>query len=94
MTREEKIEQLKNQITEKKEEIADLENQVIQEMIADFYAVHGLKEGQHFLYAGRECVCLGKAAQSLELKAFPMTANGGISQKGVLINSNKPVKPL
>lgn len=87
MTLKEKIEELKKQI-------AELEKEVIQTMKADFYATHGLTEGQHFMYAGRECIGVEKATNVLQLKALALTANGDVSKKGVLIDNSKPVKPL
>lgn len=94
MTRKEKIKELGRQISAKQEEIAQLENQVIEEMTADFRETHGLAPGQHFMYGNLKCAEIVRAANILELKALFLKANGEISQKGVLINDNRPVKPL
>lgn len=94
MTRKEKIEELKKQISVKKEEIVQLENQVAEEMAAGFRETHGLAPGQHFMYGDVKCADIGKAANSLDLKVYPLKANGKISQKGMLIDGSKPVKPL
>lgn len=94
MTRKKKIEELKKQISAKKEEIAQLETQVGEEMTADFRETYGLAPGQHFMYGDMKCADVGKAANDLKLKVYPLKANGEISQKGVLINDNRPVKPL
>ena len=48
MIRKEKIEQMKVLISQKQQEIRDLRQLVGEEMIADFYETHNLKEGQHF----------------------------------------------
>lgn len=45
MTRKKKIEELKKQISAKKEEIAQLETQVGEEMTADFRETYGLAPG-------------------------------------------------
>lgn len=94
MTRKKKIEELKRQIAAKQEEITQLENQVIEEMAADFRETHGLAPGQHFMYGDMKCAEIGRSANTLELKALFLKANGEISQKGILINDNRPVKPL
>lgn len=94
MTRKEKIEELKKQISVKKEEIVQLETQIGEEMTAGFRETHGLAPGQHFMYGDVKCADIGKAANDLRLKAYPLKANGEISKKGVLIDDSKPVKPL
>lgn len=94
MTRKEKIEELKKQISVKKEEIAQLETQVVEEMTADFRDTHGLTPGQHFMYGDLKCAEIGRSANALELKAYLLKSNGEISQRGILIDGSKPVKPL
>lgn len=94
MTRKEKIEELKKQISVKKEEIAQLETQIGEEMTAGFREAHGLAPGQYFMYGDMKCGDIGKAANSLCLKVYPLKDNGEISRKGMLIDDSKPVKPL
>ena len=54
MIRKEKIEQMKVLISQKQQEIRDLRQLVGEEMIADFYETHNLKEGQHFYFNDKE----------------------------------------
>ena len=46
MTRKENIERLQNLVQEKRQEITALQNQIGEEMVADFYESHGLKEAE------------------------------------------------
>lgn len=94
MTRKENIERLQNLVQEKRQEITALQNQIGEEMVADFYESHGLKEGQHFFYQEKECIGVELAANSFFLKALPLTAKGEVSKKGLIIYSDKSVKPL
>lgn len=94
MIRKKKIEELKKQISAKKEEIAQLETQVGEEMTADFRETYGLAPGQHFMYGNLKCAEIVRAANTLELKAYPLKANGEISKKGILISDSKSIKPL
>ena len=55
MTREEKINELKNQISQKRSEIAELEMQLCTERVAAFKERHNMIDGQHFMYGGAEC---------------------------------------
>lgn len=94
MTRKEYIEKLENLVHEKKQEINSLQIQIEEEKIADFYETHGLKEGQHFLYEGKECVGVEMSSSYACLKTFPITAKGEVSKKGLIIYSEKSIKPL
>lgn len=94
MTRKERIEELEARILEKKKEIASLQNEVKKEMIADFHERHGLKEGQHFFFEGKECVGVDMAAGSSFLKTFPLTASGEPSKRGLIIYNEKSIKPV
>lgn len=94
MTRKENIKQMETQISQKQKEIGDLEKLIGEEMVADFYETHGLKEGQHFYYGDKECVGVVMATGSFFLKALPITAKGEVSKKGLIIYSNKSIKPL
>lgn len=94
MTRKENIEQMKEQISVKQREIWDLQGQIGKEMIADFYERHGLKEGQHFFFEGKECVGVDMAADASSLKTFPLTATREVSKKGLIIYNEKSIKPV
>lgn len=94
MTRKENIEQMQEQISVKKQEIIDLQKQISEELIADFYEKHSLKQGQHFSFEDKECVGVEKAVGSHLLKAIPLTAKGEVSKKGLIIYSEKSIKPL
>lgn len=89
-----RIEELEARILEKKEEIESLQNEVKKEMIADFYERHGLKEGQHFFFEGKECVGVDMAVGSNLLKTFPLTASGEPSKRGLIIYNEKSIKPV
>lgn len=93
MTRQERIEQLNSQIIKKKNEIETLQEEFKNEMITDFYERHGLQEGEHFFYEEKECVGVEMARLGF-LKTFPLTAKGEISRKGLIIYSEKSIKPL
>lgn len=95
MTRKENIEQMKEQISAKRREIWDLQDQIGKEMIADFYETHGLKEGQHFYYGDKKCAGVVMATTgSFFLKALPLTAKGEVSKKGLIIYSEESIKPI
>ena len=63
-------------ISQKQQEIRDLRQLVGEEMIADFYETHNLKEGQHFYFNDKECVGVEMSADWGCLKTFPITAKG------------------
>lgn len=94
MTRKERIEQLNSQIIKKKNEIETLQEELKNEMITDFYERHGIKEGEHFFYEGKECVGVEISAGLGFLKTFPLTAKREISKKGLIIYNEKSIKPL
>lgn len=94
MTRNERIEGLNARILEKEEEIKSLQNEVKKEVIADFHERHGLKEGQHFFFEGKECVGVDMAADASSLKTFPLTATREVSKKGLIIYNEKSIKPV
>ena len=50
MTREEKINELKDQISQKRTEITELEMQICTERVTAFKERHNMIDGQHFMY--------------------------------------------
>lgn len=68
MTRQERIQELKNQIDAKRHEIIELQEQLDSEMVSDFHETNNLREGQHFIYDNKECV--GVKCEDGVLKTF------------------------
>lgn len=85
---------MKDRIVEKQQEIRNLQQEIGNETIADFYETHNLKEGQHFSFDDKECVGVEMSADWGCLKTFPITAKGEVSKKGLIIYSEKSIKPL
>ncbi len=96
MTRKERIKDLENQISSKREEIYELEDLIKSERVADFYERHNLSEGQHFLYKGAECVGVevyGRSVYSF-LNTYPINKDGSVSKRTISIYCEKEIKPI
>lgn len=95
MTRKEKIEDLRNQIDLKQQEITELKKQINSERVADFYERHNLKESQHFLYEGKECV--GVECEDCTygpFKTHRVKKDGSASLQRIIIIYEENIKPI
>lgn len=93
MKREEKIQDLKDQIDAKRHEIEELGKQLKAEIEADFYERNNLHEGQHFIYDDKECVGVKCGDDSL-LRTFQVKKDGTISQRPTIIRNKETIKPI
>ena len=79
MTRKETIQQLRLRIEAKQQEIDELTARLGAEIVADFNETYHLTPGQHFMYAGRECVGVESDGRVLRWKQSgqpPCSADG------------------
>ena len=93
MTREEKIKELRNQISQKRTEIAELEMQLCTERVAAFKERHNMTDGQHFMYEGAECAGF-EASKDGFIRTHKVLKSGSIAKIPTIIYDESNVKPL
>ena len=93
MTREEKIKELRNQISQKRAEIAELEMQLCTERVAAFKERHNMIDGQHFMYEGAECAGF-EASKDGFIRTHKVLKSGAIAKIPTIIYNESNVKPL
>ena len=93
MTREEKIKELRNQISQKRTEIAELEQQICDGRVALFKVRHNLVDGQHFMYGGAECAGIEVAKDGF-IRTHKVLKSGTIAKIPTIIYNESNVKPL
>ena len=93
MTREEKIKELRNQISQKRTEIAELEQQICTERVAAFKERHNMTDGQHFMYEGAECAGF-EASKDGFIRTHKVLKSGSIAKIPTIIYNESNVKPL
>ena len=93
MTREEKINELKNRISQKRSEIAELEMQLCTERVAAFKERHNMIDGQHFMYEGAECAGF-EASKDGFIRTHKVLKSGAIAKIPTIIYNESNVKPL
>ena len=93
MTREEKIKELRNQISQKRTEIAELEQQICTERVAAFKERHNMIDGQHFMYEGAECAGF-EASKDGFIRTHKVLKSGSIAKIPTIIYNESNVKPL
>ena len=93
MTREEKIKELRNQISQKRTEIAELEQQICTERVAAFKERHNMTDGQHFMYEGAECAGF-EASKDGFIRTHKVSKNGSIAKIPTIIYNESNVKPM
>ena len=93
MTREEKIEELRNQISQKRAEIAELEMQLCTVRVAAFKERHNMIDGQHFMYEGAECAGF-EASKDGFIRTHKVLKSGAIAKIPTIIYNESNVKPL
>ena len=92
MTRKETIRQLRLQIEAKQQEIDELTARLGAEIVADFNETYHLTPGQHFMYAGRECV--GVESDGHVLRTHAITKSGEPARIATIIRYENEIKPL
>ena len=93
MTREEKIKELRNQISQKRTEIAELEQQICTERVAAFKERHNMTDGQHFMYEGAECAGF-EASKDGFIRTHKVLKSGAIAKIPTIIYNESNVKPM
>ena len=93
MTREEKIKELRNQISQKRTEIAELEQQICTERVTAFKERHNMIDGQHFMYEGAECAGF-EASKDGFIRTHKVLKSGAIAKIPTIIYNESNVKPL
>ena len=93
MTREEKIYELKDQISQKRLEIAELEQQICTERVAAFKERHNMIDGQHFMYEGAECAGF-EASKDGFIRTHKVLKSGAIAKIPTIIYNESNVKPM
>ena len=93
MTREEKIKELRNQISQKRAEIAELEMQLCTERVAAFKERHNMIDGQHFMYEGAECAGF-EASKDGFIRTHKVLKSGAIAKIPTIIYNESNVKPM
>ena len=93
MTREEKIKELRNQISQKRTEIAELEQQICTERVAAFKERHNMTDGQHFMYEGAECAGF-EASKDGFIRTHKVLKSGSIAKIPTIIYNESNVKPM
>ena len=93
MTREEKIKELRNQISQKRAEIAELEMQLCTERVAAFKERHNMIDGQHFMYESAECAGF-EASKDGFIRTHKVLKSGAIAKIPTIIYNESNVKPL
>ena len=94
MTREEKIKELRNQISQKRAEIAELEMQLCTERVAAFKERHNMIDGQHFMYEGAECAGFEASVKDDFIRTHKVLKNGAIAKIPTIIYNESNVKPM
>ena len=93
MTREEKIKELRNQISQKRAEIAELEQQICTERATAFKERHNMIDGQHFMYEGAECAGF-EASKDGFIRTHKVLKSGAIAKIPTIIYNESNVKPM
>ena len=93
MTREEKINELKDQISQKRLEIAELEQQICTERVTAFKERHNMIDGQHFMYGRTECTGIEVAKDGF-IRTHKVLKNGSIAKIPTIIYNESNVKSL
>ena len=93
MTREEKIKELRNQISQKKTEITELEQQICTERVTAFKERHNMIDGQHFMYEGAECAGF-EASKDGFIRTHKVLKSGAIAKIPTIIYNESNVKPM
>ena len=93
MTREEKIKELRNQISQKRTEIAELEQQICTERATAFKERHNMIDGQHFMYEGAECAGF-EASKDGFIRTHKVLKSGAIAKIPTIIYNESNVKPM
>ena len=93
MTREEKIKELRNQISQKRSEIAELEMQLCTERVAAFKERHNMIDGQHFMYGDAECAGIEVAKDGF-IRTHKVLKSGAIAKIPTIIYNESNVKPM
>ena len=93
MTREEKINELKDQISQKRLEIAELEQQICTERVTAFKERHNMIDGQHFMYEGAECAGF-EASKDGFIRTHKVLKSGAIAKIPTIIYNESNVKPM
>ena len=94
MTREEKINELKDQISQKRLEIAELEQQICTERVTAFKERHNMIDGQHFMYEGAECAGFEATVKDDFIRTHKVSKNGSIAKIPTIIYNESNVKPM
>ena len=92
MTRQEKINSLREEIEIKQAEINSLKSQLSEEIVANFYETHGLSEGQHFMYGNKKCA--GVEYDGISLRTHSITKSGELSRMATIIYDESIIKTL
>ena len=93
MTRKEKIKGLEQMLSELKSKMNELKSEIKIEKVHDFYESNNLKEGQHFMYNGKECVGV-EYGDFYYIKTRHITKNGEISKMPTIIYDSETIKSI
>ena len=93
MTRKEKIKGLEEMLLELKSKMTELQSEINAEKVQDLYESKNLKEGQHFMYDGKECVGI-ECDNCGCIKTRRITKNGEISKIPTIIWNKENIKPI